>query len=125
MIGADIQTRRRYLGYQVFVVFLKFDFFFGVAFAMSFLILVANRNDWEYAVTIAALPAAIIVLFLASWAATKEIKSLMAFSIACFLAGAVYFIYKVGPSWLPLSREACVELMSSADHAHLCSIDES
>lgn len=95
VIGADIQTRRRYLAYQVFAVFLKFDFFFGVAFAMSFLILVANSNDWEYAVTIAALPAAIIVLFLASLAAKKEIKSLMAFAIACFLAGAVYFIYKV------------------------------
>jgi hypothetical protein len=95
MIGADINIRRYYLYYQVLVVLLKFDFFFGSGFTMSYLILVVNRNDWEYAVTIAAVPLAVLVLLLCAFSARREIISTMIFSILCFVAGGVYFIFKV------------------------------
>lgn len=96
MIGADIKIRRYYLCYQVLVVLLKFDFFFGSGFTMSYLILVVNRSSWEYGVTIAAVPLAVLVLFVCAFAARREIMSLMILSITCFIAGGVYFIYKVG-----------------------------
>lgn len=62
---------------------------------MSYLILVVNRTDWEYGVTIAAVPLAILVLFLCAFSARRENIPLMVLSIACFVAGGVYFIYKV------------------------------
>lgn len=94
-IGADLQKRRMMLVYQIFVVMLKGNFFFGTAFCIAFLILVSDRADAEFGLTIAALPAALIVLFLSAWAVRKEIMSLMIFCILVLVAGLVYFVYKL------------------------------
>lgn len=62
---------------------------------MSYLILVIDRDTWQYAVTIAAVPLAVLVLFLCAFSARREILSLMILSILCFIAGGVYFVWKV------------------------------
>ncbi|KAK0542986.1 hypothetical protein OC846_006334 [Tilletia horrida] len=100
-IGADLRIRNMFLWYQVFVVWLKFDFFFGGAFTIAYLIIVADENSWEYPVTIAAVPAAFIVLFMAAFAVRREIHFLMWICIAGFVAGMVYFLYKLASIFVP------------------------
>ncbi|PWZ03046.1 hypothetical protein BCV70DRAFT_143731, partial [Testicularia cyperi] len=104
-IGADLRIRNMFLLYQLFIVFLKFCFFFGVGFTVIYLILVANTSDWEYAVTVAAVPCAVIALLAAGFAVRKEWTSLMALSLLLMTAGLVYFVYKVTQVWLPATRD--------------------
>ncbi|PWN20284.1 hypothetical protein BCV69DRAFT_283160 [Microstroma glucosiphilum] len=94
-IGADLRKRRMMLVYQIFVCFLKYTGFFGLAFCIAYLILVSKRHDVEFALTIAAIPAAIVVLFLSAIAVQKELRSLMSFCVLCMLAGIAYFIFKI------------------------------
>lgn len=104
-IGADLKIRNMFLWYQLFIVFLKFAFFFGVGFTVIYLILVAHTTDWEYALTIAAVPVAMVALFTAGFAVRREWLSLMAISLMLMAAGLVYFVYKLTQVWLPNTRE--------------------
>lgn len=104
-IGADLKVRNMFFWYQLFIVFLKFSFFFGVGFTVIYLILVADTTDWEYGVTIAAVPIAIVSLFAAGFAVRKEWTSLMIFSLFLMIAGLVYFVYKVTQVWVPATRD--------------------
>ncbi|EPQ31966.1 uncharacterized protein PFL1_00165 [Pseudozyma flocculosa PF-1] len=100
-IGADLRIRSMFMWYQTFIVLLKFTFFFGVGFTIFYLILVADTTDWEYGVTIAAVPMAVATLFAAAFAVRREIMSLMALSLFLMLAGLVYFVYKLTQVWVP------------------------
>uniref|UniRef100_V5EGI8 Uncharacterized protein n=1 Tax=Kalmanozyma brasiliensis (strain GHG001) TaxID=1365824 RepID=V5EGI8_KALBG len=104
-IGADLRVRRMFFWYQLFIVFLKFAFFFGVGFTVIYLILVAQTTDWEYAVTIAAVPVAMVALFAAGFAVRREWTSLMVVSLFLMIVGLVYFVYKLTQVWLPATRD--------------------
>jgi len=104
-IGADLTVRRMFFWYQMFIVFLKFTFFFGVGFTVIYLILVANTTDWEYGVTIAAVPIAVVALFAAGFAVRREWMSLMIVSLFLMIVGLVYFVYKVTQVWVPATRD--------------------
>ena len=104
-IGADLRVRRMFFWYQLFIVFLKFSFFFGVGFTVIYLILVAQTTDWEYGVTVAAVPVAIVALFAAGFAVRREWTSLMVLSLVLMVAGLVYFVYKVTQVWVPATRD--------------------
>ncbi|TKY90038.1 hypothetical protein EX895_000036 [Sporisorium graminicola] len=104
-IGADLRVRRMFFWYQLFIVFLKFTFFFGVGFTAIYLILVAQTTDWEYGVTIAAVPISIVALFVAGFAVRREWTSLMVLSLFLMIAGLVYFVYKVTQVWVPATRD--------------------
>lgn len=104
-IGADLVKRKMMLIYQVFVVFLKFDFFFGVSFCLAYLILVSQHQDAEFGLTIAALPAAIIVLVLSAVAVRREVYFLMIFCILCMFAGIVYFVFKITRIFEPATED--------------------
>lgn len=104
-IGADLKVRRMFFWYQLFIVFLKFSFFFGVGFTVIYLILVAQTTDWEYAVTVAAVPVAMVALFAAGFAVRREWTSLMVLSLLLMIVGLVYFVYKVTQVWVPATRD--------------------
>ncbi|SPO20607.1 uncharacterized protein UTRI_00083 [Ustilago trichophora] len=104
-IGADLKVRNMFFWYQLFIVFLKFAFFFGVGFTVIYLILVAETTDWEYGVTIAAVPIAVVSLFAAGFAVRREWSSLMVLSLFLMIAGLVYFAYKLTQVWLPATRD--------------------
>ncbi|KAJ9477135.1 hypothetical protein PHBOTO_000838 [Pseudozyma hubeiensis] len=104
-IGADLRVRRMFFWYQLFIVFLKFAFFFGVGFTVIYLILVAQTTDWEYGVTIAAVPIAMVALFAAGFAVRREWTSLMVLSLLLMMAGMAYFVFKLTQVWLPGTRD--------------------
>jgi len=94
-LGADRQIKRMYAHFQVFECLVKFDAFFWVAFCVQLIWLVLQRQDWEYYVTVAALPLSIIVLVEGNLAARHENKWMMCTFISGCFGALVYFVYKL------------------------------
>lgn len=95
-IGANPDIKRMYRTYQLFILELKIDVFFVLGFCIQFLVLVINKDDPEFAVTIAALPVAIIILIFAAYAVRKELKIVMFVFFIGLLLAIAYFGFKIG-----------------------------
>jgi len=95
-LGADRQIKKMYAQFQVFECLVKFDVFFWVTFCVQLIWLVLQKQDWEYYVTVAALPLSIIVLVEGNLAARHENKWMMYTFISGCFGALVYFVYKLG-----------------------------
>jgi hypothetical protein len=96
-LGADRKIHRYYFYYEIFACLLKFDFFFFVGFSMQLLVLNLSFNDVEAWLTLAAIPVAIIFIFLAIWSVKHEIHWLQALFDVAIVAG--YFGVKLWRIW--------------------------
>lgn len=74
---------------------LKLDVFFFLAFSSQFLYLVLDKNDPEFALTIAALPVTIIIVSLAVYGLRREDKWIMVVFMFGLLLAIAYFAFKL------------------------------
>ncbi|KDQ54736.1 hypothetical protein JAAARDRAFT_37835 [Jaapia argillacea MUCL 33604] len=94
-LGADRNIKKMYANFQIFECLVKFDVFFWVGFSVQFIWLVLQSNDWEYYVTVAALPLSIVLLVEGHLAARHENKWMMATFMSGCVGALIYFIYKL------------------------------
>jgi hypothetical protein len=95
LLGADRQIKKMYASFQIFECLVKFDVFFWVGFSVQFIWLVLQKSDWEYYVTVAALPVSLLLLVEGNLAARHESKWMMLTFMSGCISAMVYFVYKV------------------------------
>ena len=100
-IGADPRMKTMYRTYQIFLMLLKACFFVFVSFSLQFMMLVLQSTDAELYLTIVALIATVVILFLASQALKKENKYLMIAFIFTTLLALAYFLFKLVRMYQP------------------------
>ncbi|KAK9476521.1 hypothetical protein V1514DRAFT_354238 [Lipomyces japonicus] len=100
-IGADLRMKQRYLYFQIFITLLKLDFFFFLGFTIQFIVIVLNTKDVEFGLTIAVIPATILILYLSQLSVRHELKYGTSLSIFFFFAGMAYFLFKLVRMYQP------------------------
>jgi len=99
LIGADRRVKRMYAQYQIFECLVRFDIIFWLGFSVQLVALVLQKGDFEFYVTIAALPFSLILLFVGHMAARHENRWMMSSFIVGCVAALVYFCYKFYRIW--------------------------
>lgn len=74
---------------------MKFDFFFFLGFIVQFVVVVAQKNDPEFALTIVTIPITIGILLGAAFFTRRENKAGMCVVMILYLGALTYFIFKL------------------------------
>ncbi|KAI5467422.1 hypothetical protein BGZ63DRAFT_344523 [Mariannaea sp. PMI_226] len=112
-IGADYRMKKRFLHYQIYIALLKFDFFFFLGFIVQFVVVVAQKGDPEFYLTIVTIPITILILLGAAWTTRKENKIGMVAIMILFLGGLSYFIFKLVRIYQPAYQESYAAVRKS------------
>ncbi|KAL4796720.1 hypothetical protein BDV19DRAFT_75842 [Aspergillus venezuelensis] len=89
------KTRWRYMAYEVYLVLIKLDFFFLVAFIVQYGLIDVHFQEPEYSLTMAIIPAAFIVMVLGIYVVKNELVIGIVPIITCYIGLVVYFISRL------------------------------
>ncbi|CAG8127802.1 unnamed protein product [Penicillium olsonii] len=73
-ISADLQMKRRYLTYQVYISLLKFDFFFVFGSQLQVLLVVTEAENADFILNAALIPITIATLILSAQFCKREMR---------------------------------------------------
>jgi hypothetical protein len=86
---------------QIYIALLKFDFFFFLGFTVQFLVIVTGTGTAEFALTIAAVPITVLILFMAAFSTRRENIFGMVVTIVIYFCGMAYFVFKLARMYQP------------------------
>ncbi|KAF2495918.1 hypothetical protein BU16DRAFT_549601 [Lophium mytilinum] len=95
-IAADLRLRRRYLTFQIYLIMLKVDVFFFLAYNIQFLIIPPFLISSEGWVAVAAMPILIVIVMLPAFYTRRESRI---GALWCALAVMAYFAYKLAKAY--------------------------
>jgi hypothetical protein len=98
-IGADRRLKRAHMHFQIFVCFLKFDFFTFIAYNLQLVLVVLSKSTAEFWVTAFAAPVSLFLLIFAWYSVRKEWKWGAIVFMCGLWGGAGYFAYKLFRIW--------------------------
>ncbi|GFF46142.1 hypothetical protein IFM46972_07970 [Aspergillus udagawae] len=81
-IQGNTELRLRYIAYKVYLVLIKFDFFFLVAFIVQYDLIDVHFKEPEYSLTMAFIPASLLVMVFGIYCVKAELKIAMGFIIS-------------------------------------------
>ncbi|KAE8361337.1 hypothetical protein BDV27DRAFT_147903 [Aspergillus caelatus] len=94
-VNGDAAMKTRYLNYQIYMVFIALDFQVFVAFVLQYNIVVVHYSEPEFGLTMAMLPASLLILLLAVYSARSESRILTGISIIGYIAGLTYVLVQL------------------------------
>ncbi|RAL17426.1 uncharacterized protein BO97DRAFT_359230 [Aspergillus homomorphus CBS 101889] len=94
-IHGDPSLRWRYLAYELYIVLIKYVFFFLVAFIVEYNLIDVHFSESEYNLTLALVPTTFVVMILGIYCVKQEMKWAMAFIVMCFLGLIAYLLSRI------------------------------
>ncbi|KAJ5156088.1 hypothetical protein N7492_008891 [Penicillium capsulatum] len=94
-VNGSRETRIRYLAYEIYLVLLKLDFYFLIAFIIQYNLIDVHFEEPESSLTWALIPAALIVMILSIYSVRRERIWFMIPIIICYIGLIAYLLSRI------------------------------
>ncbi|KAE8343461.1 hypothetical protein BDV24DRAFT_149715 [Aspergillus arachidicola] len=94
-IHGSADLRLRYLAYEIYLVLVRFDFFFLVGFIIQYNLIDVHFDEPEYSFTMAIIPAALVVMIFGIYCVKSELRPGMIIVIVSLLGLMAYIISRI------------------------------
>ncbi|OJI80041.1 hypothetical protein ASPTUDRAFT_178188 [Aspergillus tubingensis CBS 134.48] len=94
-VHGSLDTRMRYLAYEVFLVLIKLNLYFLIGFIIQYNLVYVHFKEPEYTLTMLLIPVAIIAIFLGVWFVQRERTFSTIAIIMSYLALVAYLISRI------------------------------
>ncbi|OGM46128.1 hypothetical protein ABOM_004877 [Aspergillus bombycis] len=94
-IHGSPELRLRYLAYEIYLVLIKFDFFFLTGFIIQYDLIDVHFMEPEYSLTMALIPAALVVMVAGIYCVKSGLKVALMVVIACYLGSIAYLLSRI------------------------------
>ncbi|QMW26926.1 hypothetical protein G4B84_002215 [Aspergillus flavus NRRL3357] len=94
-IHGSPELRLRYLAYEIYLVLIKFDFFFLTGFIIQYDLIDVHFAEPEYSLTMALIPASLLVMVAGIYCVKSGLRVAMMVVIVCFLGSIAYLLSRI------------------------------
>ncbi|KAL4920006.1 hypothetical protein BDW62DRAFT_29897 [Aspergillus aurantiobrunneus] len=94
-VQGDLKSRYEYLGYEIYLVLNKFDFYYLVGFIIQYNLVDVHFKEPEYSLTMALIPAALLLMSLGAYFVRREYRVATIFIAICRLGVVAYLLSRI------------------------------